>query len=60
LGYAPRVTLAEGIEEMVEWLAGQIADDRSDMASAELIERGLMVSTTSNYGQKLGARRYTW
>jgi dTDP-L-rhamnose 4-epimerase len=48
LGYAPRVTLAEGIEEMVDWLAGQIADDRSHMASAELIKRGLMVSTTAN------------
>jgi dTDP-L-rhamnose 4-epimerase len=45
LGYTPRVTLAEGLEEMVDWLAGQIADDHSDMASAELIKRGLMVST---------------
>jgi dTDP-L-rhamnose 4-epimerase len=45
LGYTPRVTLAEGLEEMVDWLAGQIADDRSAMASAELIKRGLMVST---------------
>jgi len=47
LGYTPRVTLAEGLEEMVDWLAGQIADDRSTMASAELIKRGLMVSTPS-------------
>src|SRR5437867_1990668 len=47
LGYTPRVTLAEGLEEMVDWLAGQIADDRSAMASAELIKRGLMVSTPS-------------
>jgi dTDP-L-rhamnose 4-epimerase len=45
LGYTPRVTLAEGLAEMVDWLAGQIADDRSAMASAELIKRGLMVST---------------
>jgi len=47
LGYTPRVTLAEGLEEMVEWLAGQIADDHSALASAELIKRGLMVSTTA-------------
>jgi hypothetical protein len=32
---------------MVDWLAGQIADDRSAIASAELIKRGLMVSTAS-------------
>lgn len=43
LGYTPRVTLAEGLEEMADWLAGQLADDRSAMASAELIERGLVV-----------------
>jgi dTDP-L-rhamnose 4-epimerase len=43
LGYAPRVTLAEGIGEMVDWLAGQVADDRSATASAELIKRRLMV-----------------
>jgi dTDP-L-rhamnose 4-epimerase len=47
LGYTPRVTLAEGLEEMVGWLAGQIADDRSAIASTELIKRGLMVSTTA-------------
>jgi dTDP-L-rhamnose 4-epimerase len=43
LGYTPRVTLAEGVEDMIDWLAGQIANDRSDMASAELVERGLVV-----------------
>jgi len=42
------VSLAEGLGEMVDWLAGQIADDRSQMASAELIKRGLMVSTTAD------------
>jgi dTDP-L-rhamnose 4-epimerase len=47
LGYTPRVTLAEGLEEMVEWLAGQIANDHSAKASAELSKRGLVVSTTS-------------
>ena len=43
LGYTPRVTLAEGVEEMVDWLAGQIAHDCSATASAELVKRGLMV-----------------
>jgi dTDP-L-rhamnose 4-epimerase len=43
LGYTPRVTLAEGVEEMVDWLAGQIAHDQSATASAELIKRGLVV-----------------
>jgi dTDP-L-rhamnose 4-epimerase len=47
LGYTPRVTLAEGLAEMVEWLAGQIANDYSAQASAELRKRGLVVSTTS-------------
>ena len=47
LGYTPQVLLAAGLEEMVEWLTGQIADDYSAMASAEMIKRGLMVSTTS-------------
>jgi dTDP-L-rhamnose 4-epimerase len=43
LGYAPRVTLAEGLTEMVDWLAAQIPYDRVDRASAELAKRGLMV-----------------
>jgi dTDP-L-rhamnose 4-epimerase len=47
LGYTPRVSLADGLKETVEWLAGQSADDYSAMAHAELIKRGLMVSMTS-------------
>lgn len=43
LGYVPRVNLAEDVEEMVEWLSGQMADDRSALARAELVKRGLMV-----------------
>ena len=46
LGYAPRVPLAVGIESMVEWLVGQIADDQSHLASAELMKRGLILSAT--------------
>jgi dTDP-L-rhamnose 4-epimerase len=48
LGYTPAVTLTEGLEAMVEWLAGQIADDQSHKASAELLKRGLMVSMTAD------------
>jgi dTDP-L-rhamnose 4-epimerase len=43
LGYTPRVTLAEGVTEMVDWLATQIPYDRVEMASAELAKRGLVV-----------------
>ena len=41
LGYAPRVSLEDGILELAEWLEGQIADDHVDSASAELAARGL-------------------
>lgn len=43
LGYLPHVTLTEGLEEMVEWLAGQSAHDRVEMASGELTRRGLLL-----------------
>jgi dTDP-L-rhamnose 4-epimerase len=43
LGYAPRVSFAEGLQELVEWLAGQPAYDRVEMANAELAQRGLTV-----------------
>jgi dTDP-L-rhamnose 4-epimerase len=43
LGYEPRVTLDEGLEELAEWLDGQVAADRVDEASAELAARGLTV-----------------
>ncbi len=41
LGFEPRVTLAEGIAELADWLAGQTAVDRVDEAAAELARRGL-------------------
>ena len=41
MGYEPRVTLDEGMEELAQWLEGQIAHDRVDQARAELAERGL-------------------
>jgi dTDP-L-rhamnose 4-epimerase len=41
LGYKPGVTLAEGIVEVAEWVAGQTATDRVSAAGAELAVRGL-------------------
>jgi dTDP-L-rhamnose 4-epimerase len=41
LGYAPAVTLDEGIGELGGWLEGQVAYDRVAEASAALAERGL-------------------
>ncbi len=43
LGYEPRVSLEEGLRELVSWLEGQVAVDRVDQASAELSARGLTV-----------------
>jgi dTDP-L-rhamnose 4-epimerase len=43
LGYEPRVSLEEGLGELVTWLEGQVAEDRVDQASAELSARGLTV-----------------
>ncbi|WP_441005090.1 NAD-dependent epimerase/dehydratase family protein [Novilysobacter viscosus] len=41
LGYRPQVDLADGLEELVEWMLGQNAFDRVEDASAELSRRGL-------------------
>ena len=43
LGYEPRVTLEDGLEELAEWLEGQTAVDRAADASRELQTRGLAV-----------------
>ena len=43
LGYEPRVSLEAGLAGLVEWLEGQVADDRVDQAHAELAARGLTV-----------------
>ncbi len=43
LGFAPKVTLDDGIENLAEWLDGQVAIDRGGEARAELAARGLMV-----------------
>ena len=41
LGYAPQVSLENGVLELADWLEGQIANDHVDSASAELAARGL-------------------
>jgi len=43
LGYAPRVTLGDGLAELAAWLEGQAAVDRVAQASAELSARGLAI-----------------
>ena len=41
LGYEPRVSLEQGMKELLEWLRTQSAEDRVDEATRELSERGL-------------------
>jgi dTDP-L-rhamnose 4-epimerase len=41
LGYAPRVSIEEGLEELAEWLPRQQAVDRVSAAREELASRGL-------------------
>lgn len=43
LGYQPEIDLDDGLEELAEWLEGQVAQDYVDVASEELAERGLTV-----------------
>jgi dTDP-L-rhamnose 4-epimerase len=43
LGYAPAVSLDDGLAELATWLEGQVADDRVDDARRELATRGLTV-----------------
>jgi dTDP-L-rhamnose 4-epimerase len=43
LGYAPAVTLEDGLVELAEWLEGQTAVDNVADASRELAARGLAV-----------------
>jgi dTDP-L-rhamnose 4-epimerase len=41
LGYQPVIELEQGLEELVEWLSTQSAEDHSSVAVRELAERGL-------------------
>ena len=43
LGYEPRVSLEEGLEDLAGWLEGQVAVDHAIEARQELAARGLMV-----------------
>lgn len=43
LGYVPKVSMSDGIADLVGWLEGQIAVDRVDEARAALERRGLTV-----------------
>ena len=43
LGYEPRVSLENGLEELAEWLEGQTPTDHAADASRELQRRGLAV-----------------
>jgi dTDP-L-rhamnose 4-epimerase len=43
LGYAPKVSLEDGLLELAGWLSGQQADDRVGEARQELEARGLTV-----------------
>jgi dTDP-L-rhamnose 4-epimerase len=43
LGWEPKVTLEEGLQDLATWLTGQTAIDRGMEARAELAARGLMV-----------------
>jgi dTDP-L-rhamnose 4-epimerase len=41
LGYHPRISLDDGLAELADWLKGQVAIDRVESATQELIARGL-------------------
>ncbi|HCM38511.1 MAG: nucleoside-diphosphate-sugar epimerase [Bdellovibrionales bacterium GWB1_52_6] len=43
LGYRPRVSMESGMRELIEWLAGQRAVDRTQEAREELAVKGLAV-----------------
>jgi dTDP-L-rhamnose 4-epimerase len=42
LGFAPSVDFREGLEELAEWVAGQVPRDSVDAATAALESRGLV------------------
>jgi dTDP-L-rhamnose 4-epimerase len=43
LGYAPRISIEEGMADLAGWLEGQIAQDRVIEMRTQLASRGLMV-----------------
>ncbi len=42
LGFAPRVSFEDGLDELARYLAGQIANDQAEQATEELLRRGLV------------------
>ena len=56
LGYRPEVTLDQGLAELAEWLATQVADDRVEVANGELDRRGLRVGASGGSGGARGER----
>lgn len=42
LGYKPRIALQDGLGDLVEWVASQLAVDKVDQATDELVRRGLV------------------
>jgi dTDP-L-rhamnose 4-epimerase len=42
LGFVPKVRFEAGLAELAEWLAGQVAEDHVERATAELESRGLV------------------
>jgi dTDP-L-rhamnose 4-epimerase len=41
LGFSASVSLEDGMNDLAEWLAGQEAEDRVELATSELLSRGL-------------------
>jgi dTDP-L-rhamnose 4-epimerase len=42
LGFDPQVSFREGLAELADWLQGEIAEDLTERATAELANRGLV------------------
>jgi dTDP-L-rhamnose 4-epimerase len=42
LGFVPQVEFRDGLDELAEYLADQIADDQAERATSELLQRGLV------------------
>lgn len=42
LGFEPGVSFKDGLEELADYLADQIADDQAERATKELLQRGLV------------------
>jgi dTDP-L-rhamnose 4-epimerase len=42
LGYKPAIALHDGLGDLVEWVASQVAEDKVEQATDELVRRGLV------------------